>query len=235
MRIHLHSIFVDSTETSGTVNRKGLWKVRRKLVCPEPVTQMVRQLHDGMTESVKENGVLSKAFTVTNGVMQGCVVAPTLFNLKSFVILLDAYRDERPNFLDVYWVDGHLLNHRQKHLQSRVCPYTVHELPFADDCALNNTSGGDIQRSMDLLTAFCDNIALVINTEKKMVMHRPPLDATYNAPQINANDVQLQVVDKFAYLGGTLPVAPRFPKPAKSLDVCKTASATVTVSISTRS
>nr|VZI24975.1 unnamed protein product [Spirometra erinaceieuropaei] len=43
-----------------------------------------------------DNGTVSEAFAVTNGVKQGCVLAPTLFSLMSPAMLMDAYSDERP-------------------------------------------------------------------------------------------------------------------------------------------
>ena len=42
---------------------------------------MVRSLYDGMMARVIENGDVSDPFPVTNGVKQGCVLAPTLFSL----------------------------------------------------------------------------------------------------------------------------------------------------------
>ena len=36
---------------------------------------LVRQLHDGMSATVLDNGDTSDSFPVTNGVKQGCVLA----------------------------------------------------------------------------------------------------------------------------------------------------------------
>nr|VZI03353.1 unnamed protein product [Spirometra erinaceieuropaei] len=101
---------------------------------------MVRQLHDGMMVRVTDNGAVSEAFAVTNGVKQGCVLAPTLFSLMFSAMLMDAYRDERPEIRIAYRTDSHLLNQRRMHFQSRVSTTTVHKLLFADNCALNTTS-----------------------------------------------------------------------------------------------
>ncbi|BHF68347.1 hypothetical protein SprV_0301138100 [Sparganum proliferum] len=94
------------------------------------------------------------------------------------------------------------------HFQSRVSTTTVHELLFADDCALNTTSEEEMQRSMDLFSAACANFGLVINTQKTVVMHQPPPNSATasNAPppQISVNGTQLQVVENFPYLGSTL-------------------------------
>nr|VZI11771.1 unnamed protein product [Spirometra erinaceieuropaei] len=206
MRTHLYSTFVDLTKAFETVNREGLWKIMQKFGCPERFTQMVRQLHDGMMARVTDNGAVSEAFAVTNGVKQGCVLAPTLFSLMFSAMLMDAYRDERPGIRIAYRTDGHLLNQRRMHFQSRVSTTTVHDLLFADDCALNTTSEEEMQRSMDLFSAACENFGLVINTQKTVVMHQPPPHSVTapNAPQINVNGTQLQVVENFPYLGSTL-------------------------------
>ncbi|BHF73242.1 hypothetical protein SprV_0401632000 [Sparganum proliferum] len=207
MRTHLYSTFVDLTKAFDTVNREGLWKIMQKFGCPERFTQMVRQLHDGMMARVTDNGAVSEAFAVTNGVRQGCVLAPTLFSLMFSSMLMDAYRDERPGIRIAYKTDGHLLNQRRMHFQSRVSTTTVHELLFTDDCALNTTSEEEMQRSMDLFSAACENFGLVINTQKTVVMHQPPPNSAAtapNAPQISVNGTQLQVVENFPYLGSTV-------------------------------
>ncbi|BHF80960.1 hypothetical protein SprV_0702408900 [Sparganum proliferum] len=88
--------------------------------------------------------------------------------------------------------------------QSRASAKSVHRLLFVDDCALNATSEGYMQRSMDLFTAAYDNFGLIIDTENMVVIHQPPPDAVYNALEIHVNGAQLQAVDNFTYLGSTL-------------------------------
>nr|VZI25723.1 unnamed protein product [Spirometra erinaceieuropaei] len=119
MRTHLYSTFVDLTKAFDTVNREGLWKIMQKFGCPEGFTQMVRQLHDGTMARVTDNETVSEAFAVTNGVKQGCVLAPTLSSLMFSAMLMDAYRDEHPGIRIAYRTDGHLLNQRRMHFQSR--------------------------------------------------------------------------------------------------------------------
>ncbi|BHF81446.1 hypothetical protein SprV_0702457600 [Sparganum proliferum] len=206
MRTHLYSTFVDLTKAFDTVSSEKLWKIMQKFGCPERFTQMVRQLHDGMMARVTDNGAVSEAFAVTNGVKQGCVLAPTLFSLMFSAMLMDAYRDEHPGIRIAYRTDGHLLNQRRMHFQSRVFTTTVHELHFADDCALNTTSKEEMQRCMDLFSAACENFGLVTNTQKTVVMHQPPPNSATaaNALQISMNGTQLQVVENFPYLDSTL-------------------------------
>ncbi|BHF76212.1 hypothetical protein SprV_0501931000 [Sparganum proliferum] len=73
---------------------------------------MVRQLHDGVTAGVRDNGAISKAFAMTNGVKWGCVFAPNFENLMLSAILVDAYRNVRIGIRIVYGTDGNLTNRR---------------------------------------------------------------------------------------------------------------------------
>nr|VZI22230.1 unnamed protein product [Spirometra erinaceieuropaei] len=218
----------------------------------------MRQLHDGMMARVTDNGAIPKAFEVTNGVKQGCVLMSAIFSLMSSIMLMDAYRDERPEIRIAYRTGGQLLNHWRINSCLRASTTTVHELLFVDDCALNANTIGDMQRRMDLLSAACEIFVLIIITEKTVVIHQPPPDAAYVAPKISVNGAQLQVADNafFTTTSWNSPLrlnqpciwaappatAPKsmikwpagFPKPAKTLAVSKTLSETVTVSISTQ-
>nr|VZI47951.1 unnamed protein product [Spirometra erinaceieuropaei] len=204
MRTHPYSTFVDLTKAFDAVNHKGLRKNMQKCGCSKRFTQMVRQLHVGTKARIMDNGAVSEAFAVINGVGQGRVLTHTPFSFMFSAMVMDAYRDERPRTRIVYRTDGHHSSQRRMHFQARVSTTTARELLFTDGCALNATSEGDMRRSMDLFDTACDNFGLVIITEKTVAMHQPPPDATYNAPQINLNGAQLQIVDNFTCLGSTL-------------------------------
>ncbi|VDM03027.1 unnamed protein product [Schistocephalus solidus] len=194
MRNHLYITFVDLTKDFDTVNRDRLWKFKQKFSCPEWFTDMVRQLHDGMTARVTDNGTVFETFAVTNGV----------FSLMFSAMLMDAYRDEPSGIRIAYRTDGHLLNSRRMQVSTRVSTGTVHDFLSAVDCARNTVTEEDMQRSMDLFTAACADFGSTIRTAKTVVMHKPPPSAEYNAPRINVNGAQLKNVETFAYLESTL-------------------------------
>ncbi|BHF71887.1 hypothetical protein SprV_0401494800 [Sparganum proliferum] len=104
-------------------------------------------------------------------------------------MLMDAYRGERPGIRIAYRTDGQLLNQRRMHFQSRVSIRAVHELVFADDCALSAATEGDMQRGMNLFSAACENFGLITNSKKTV------------RTQINVNGAQLQFVDNFTCVG----------------------------------
>ncbi|BHF75543.1 hypothetical protein SprV_0501863900 [Sparganum proliferum] len=157
----------------------------------------------GSSGGVSGTAALRRSTLTTSSRLQGCVLWPTLFSLMFSAMLMDAYRDERTGINIAYRRDGQLLNYRGMHFQSRVSTTTVYELLFADDCALNATTEGDMQRSMDFFYAACENFGLINNTEKIVVTHQPLPNTAHNAPKITVNGTQQQVVDNFTYLGST--------------------------------
>nr|VZI48054.1 unnamed protein product [Spirometra erinaceieuropaei] len=57
---------------------------------------------------------------------------------------------------------------------------------------------------MNLFSNACESFGLVISTQKTVVMHKPPPNTAHNAPQVSVNRAQLEVVENFTYLDGTL-------------------------------
>ena len=54
---------------------------------------MIEALHTGIMANVSAKGEVSKTFGVTNGVKEGCVLAPTLFSIFLSAMLDEAFRD----------------------------------------------------------------------------------------------------------------------------------------------
>ena len=89
--VDLYMTFVDLAKAFVTDCRDGLSKIMAKFGCPPRFKAMVRQFHDGMQARVQNDGEFSESFEATNGVKQGCVMAPTLFGMMFSVMLMDAF------------------------------------------------------------------------------------------------------------------------------------------------
>ncbi|XP_076469457.1 uncharacterized protein LOC143299851 [Babylonia areolata] len=171
--------------------------------CPRKFITIIRQLHDGMLARVQDNRETSEPFPVSNGVKQGCVLAPTLFSLMFSALLTDAFRDADVGIGIGYHTDGSLLNLRRLQAKTKVRTDTINDFLFAGDCALNTASEADMQHSVKF-SAACDNLGLTISTKKTEVMHQPAPGKPYIEPNIFISGQRLNAVDKFIYLGSTL-------------------------------
>ena len=129
------------------VNRNGLWKILDKCGYPPRFIAMVR--HDGMQARVQNDGEFSEPIEVTNGVKQGCILAPTLFSMMFYAILMDALRGSDTGFPMRYRFDGNLFNLTRLQAKTKVQTDLLDELLFANDMDKNASSEANMQRAMD--------------------------------------------------------------------------------------
>ena len=197
--------FVDLTKAFDTVSREGLWKIMKKFGCPDKFTSIVRQFHEGMMAKVLDNGEESEPFPVTNGVKQGCVLAPTLFSMMFSAMLTDAFNAEEDGGIPLrYRVDGELFKLSRLRAEKKVSKAYVRDMLFADDCALAAQTHSDMQDLVDNFSRACDNFGLTISVKKTEVLFQPKPGNPYSKPSIQVNGQELKAVENFTYLGSTL-------------------------------
>ena len=81
-RISLYVCFIDLTNAYDSVDRTLLWTVLARFGMPQNIISVIRQFHDGMRACVRlDDRVCSRWFAVKQGLRQGCVLAPLLFNI----------------------------------------------------------------------------------------------------------------------------------------------------------
>ena len=86
----VYLLFVDLAKAFDKVPRKVLWRIlEEKLSVPENMVRLIQAFHDGMAVHVLFGGVLGPGFGTESGVRQGCVKAPTLWDLYFFFVLQD--------------------------------------------------------------------------------------------------------------------------------------------------
>ena len=132
----LYAAFVDLTKAFDTVSRDGLWKILARLGCPPKFLTILRQLHEGQQGQVTHNGSLSGSFPISNGVKQGCILAPTLFSIFFSILLREAKEDLPDGIYIRFRTDGSFFNLRRFLARTKTIEELISELLFADDCAL---------------------------------------------------------------------------------------------------
>ena len=78
--------FVNLRKAYDSVLQEALWLVLLKLGAPETLVELVQSFHDIMEATVRVDGELLEEYEATNGLRQGCMMAPTLFNLYACVV-----------------------------------------------------------------------------------------------------------------------------------------------------
>ena len=79
---------IDLQKAYDTVDRTLLWQVLTRIGVPPQMIAVIRQFHDEMRACVRpDDGVCSDWFEVEQGLRQGCVLSPLLFNIFFAVVL----------------------------------------------------------------------------------------------------------------------------------------------------
>ena len=91
------------------------------------------------------NGSEGDEFLVTNGVKQGCVLAPTLFSFLFSMMLLSAFKDLDPGIQITYRTDGGIFNTQLLKAKMNVTKSLVRDFLCGDGCAIVVHSEDDLQ------------------------------------------------------------------------------------------
>ena len=167
-RVPLHIAFIDLTKAFDSVSREGLYIVLRKLGCPQKLLNLIRSLHMGMMATVAYENEESKAFPVNNGVKQGCILAPVLFNIYFSYLIRHAFKGNDEGIYLRSRHDGGLFNISRFRAKTKVREMTVRELLFADDAALVAHS----EESLQEFSESCKSFGLRISLKKTVIMHQ---------------------------------------------------------------
>ena len=119
-----------------------------------------------MQANVPMSGSVSKDFSVSNVVKQGCVLAPTLFSLYLATELEVAFKDTTEGVYIQTRKDAGLFNVAQFKAKSKTSIKVVREMLFADDIALVALSAEEMQSLVEKFARAASQFSLKINIKK---------------------------------------------------------------------
>ena len=109
-------------------------------------------------------------FAVTNGVKQGCVLAPTLFSIFLSAMLHESFHDLEDEIYVQSRQDANLFNVSHFRAKTKTTRVLVRELLFADDSALVAHTMEDIQKIVDAFSSASKKFGLKINIYSAIVL-----------------------------------------------------------------
>ena len=200
----LHIAFIDLTKAFDLVSHSGLFKLLRKIGCPSHLLAVISSFHENMHSTVNYNGSTSEAFKVSSGAKQGCVLAPTLFDIFFSMLLQYAFKNcswEGGGGVFLHTrSDGKLLNIACLHAKTKVTKVLILEMLFADGAAVVSHTEEGLQQLVSCLSHACKEFGLKISLKKTNVIAQ---DAGH-PPTIAIDGYNLEVVEKTTYLGSTI-------------------------------
>ena len=196
----LYVLFVDLRKAYDSIPRDALWRVSEKVGVPPAMVRIIQSLHVGMTASVRLGGDLTDPVTVTNGLRQGCTLAPMLFNIY-FAAVVAHWRSCCPaaGVPVLYKIGRKLVGDRTA--KGRLLSTSVTESQFADDAALYATSRPVFEDVVSSFISCASRWGLTVSVQKSKGM---AIGASVDCRHVAVGGDTIEIVDKFPYLGSLL-------------------------------
>ena len=215
----LYLCFIDLTKAYDSVDRALLWDTLARFGVPPRMPAVICQFHDGMQACVGlDDEECSDKFNVGQGLRQGCVLAPLLFNMFFTAVLRMA---EKRLLSDAATTDNMVQLQRKKEKGEKKGTSRTgkvdgrggkegEEVPrllgilYADDAGIVSRSSEGLERMLTVILIACSAFGLTISdaeTDIKCLQTKcgGKVSFTINA----AGQVYKQTIE-FVYLGGAI-------------------------------
>ena len=171
---------LDCSKAFDRVNYNKLFKIiSNKGMCPL-VSRILAIMYSNIEAQVKWNGYFSDKFKINNGVKQGGVISPVLFNL---------------------YTDSLIERITKSHVGCHIGNVSTSIIMYADDIALLAPTRGAMQKMLTICQDFGESFNLSFNTEKSESIVFGKLCYDFN---LFLNDKRIPIVNSVNYLGHSL-------------------------------
>ena len=171
--------FIDLRKAFDSVDRRLLWQKLLGIGISGKMTSILRNLYEETSCCIKIDNDKSDFFPVNQGVRQGCILSPLLFNL----------------FID------DLCNDLQSDLGIQLGEFLFNCLLYADDLALMADNEKALQILLQRVGDWCNKNLLNINNQKSAIVHFRNKKAPICNFQFSMNGKPIRIQNEYKYLG----------------------------------
>ena len=208
----LEVCFVDLAKAYDSVDRVLLWEVLARFGVPPRMFKVIRMFHYGRRARVQlDDGHFSAWFNVCQGLRQGCVLSPLLFNIflvAVIIVVLQRFVEDPLIVSDLVYLDDAPKGEDgrpKKEGTLEMVRRAVWGMLYADDAGMVPTSPRGLTRMMGVIVVACQELGLTVSEKKNEAMHlwSHPHTAS-NALRIEAAGQRYKQTTEFVYLGGAI-------------------------------
>ena len=178
------SVYVAFLDASKAFDKINHWVLFKKLInrgIPIYLVKLLCYWYQHQSMYVKWGSTMSSKFQVTNGVRQGGVLSPLLF---------DVYVNELSELLNKSGIGGNLSG------------TLINHMLYADDICIVSLSSSGLQHLLNICSDYCERHDLTFNAKKSMCMYfSTSINKHCGLPVIYLGNCECQFVNEVKYLG----------------------------------
>ena len=178
------SIYVCFMDACKAFDRVNHWLLFKKLIdrgMPLILVRILMEWYTTQKACVRWGSAVSNSFVVTNGVRQGGILSPLLFN-----VYMDGLSSSLSNTPTGCAIGGVMVNH----------------IMYADDLVIISPSVKGLQRLLHVCAVYGQTHDILFNDDKTVCMFMPVKSSFYiNTPALFLNGRRLTFTVKYKYLG----------------------------------
>src|SRR6218665_881645 len=149
----VHICFIDYSKAFDCINHELLWKTLLEMGIPKHLIQLLKGLYEDQSAVIRTEFGDTDRFKIKNGVRQGCILSPFLFNLYAERIMRKAEMAEAKEGV-------------------KIAGRTLNNLRYADDTTLMAGKIADLAKLIRRLMRESEKVGLYSNIKKTKIMSR---------------------------------------------------------------
>jgi hypothetical protein len=173
--------FIDFKKAFDFIVRDILWYKLIKYGVRGKILNVILSMYSKLKSKIKYNNSVSESYSCTLGVAQGECISPFLFSM---------YLNDLEETLVLKGYEGLDMDMLKLYL-----------LMYADDICLFSKSADGLQQGLNFLQDYCDKWKLTVNTVKTKIMVFKKGGRTRRGLRFTYNNVEIEIVSEFSYLG----------------------------------
>ena len=153
---NIYFCFIDDAKTFECVDHNKLWKILKEMGIPDLLTCLLRNLYSGQEAAVRSGHGTTDWFQIGKRVHQGCILPPSLFNLYSKYIMLNARLDEAQAGI-------------------KIAGRNINNLRYADNTTLMEETEEELKSLWMKVKEESEKFGLKLNVQKTKIMTCDPI------------------------------------------------------------
>ena len=153
---NIYFCFIDYAKAFDYVDDNKLWKILREMGIPDHLTCFLRNLYAGQEATVRTGHGTTDCFQIGNGVRQGCVLSPCLFNLYAEYLMRNAGLAEAQAGI-------------------KIARRNINNLRYSDNTTFMAESEEELKSLLMKVKEESEKVGLKLNIQKTEIMSSSPI------------------------------------------------------------